>query len=380
MKMIYCDSAATTPLNKDVIDEMTKVSSSVFGNPSSIHKFGQESRAIIERARLSMANLLGCDLSEIIFTGCGSESNNIALLGLLKRGDHFITTSYEHPAVLKTANELEQNGIDVTYIKPNSSGLIELEDIENSINTKTKLVSVMYVNNELGTENPINQISELTKKYGILFHTDAVQIIGKKEITLKDTSIDLLSLSAHKFYGPKGVGALYIKNGVNLIPTYFGGGQEKDLRPGTENIVYIHGMAIALQKSIQGIDRWNKRVIEYETSFFKKMEKMKINYTLNGENRTPGILNITFHDILSQDLVIALDMSGYAISGGSACASGSVNASATLREINMDNESASRTVRISFGKNLTKQNIVGLSDCISEIINRQYHKRVANAK
>jgi len=380
MKMIYCDSAATTPLNKDVIDEMTKVSSSVFGNPSSIHKFGQESRAIIERARLSMANLLGCDLSEIIFTGCGSESNNIALLGLLKRGDHFITTSYEHPAVLKTANELEQNGIDVTYIKPNSSGLIELEDIENSINTKTKLVSVMYVNNELGTENPINQISELTKKYGILFHTDAVQIIGKKEIALKDTSIDLLSLSAHKFYGPKGVGALYIKNGVNLIPTYFGGGQEKDLRPGTENIVYIHGMAIALQKSIQGIDRWNKRVTEYETSFFKKMEKMKINYTLNGDNRTPGILNITFHDILSQDLVIALDMSGYAISGGSACSSGSVNASATLREINMDNESASRTVRISFGKNLTKQNIVGLSDCISEIINRQYHKRVANAK
>jgi len=380
MKMIYCDSAATTPLNKDVIDEMTKVSSSVFGNPSSIHKFGQESRAIIERARLSMANLLGCDLSEIIFTGCGSESNNIALLGLLKRGDHFITTSYEHPAVLKTANELEQNGIDVTYIKPNSSGLIELEDIENSITTKTKLVSVMYVNNELGTENPINQISELTKKYGILFHTDAVQIIGKKEIALKDTSIDLLSLSAHKFYGPKGVGALYIKNGVNLIPTYFGGGQEKDLRPGTENIVYIHGMAIALQKSIQGIDRWNKRVIEYETSFFKKMEKMKINYTLNGDNRTPGILNITFHDILSQDLVIALDMSGYAISGGSACSSGSVNASATLREINMDNESASRTVRISFGKNLTKQNIVGLSDCISEIINRQYHKRVANAK
>ena len=378
--MIYCDSAATTPLNKDVIDEMTKVSSSVFGNPSSIHKFGQESRAIIERARLSMANLLGCDLSEIIFTGCGSESNNIALLGLLKRGDHFITTSYEHPAVLKTANELEQNGIDVTYIKPNSSGLIELEDIENSINTKTKLVSVMYVNNELGTENPINQISELTKKYGILFHTDAVQIIGKKEIALKDTSIDLLSLSAHKFYGPKGVGALYIKNGVNLIPTYFGGGQEKDLRPGTENIVYIHGMAIALQKSIQGIDRWNKRVIEYETSFFKKMKKMKINYTLNGNNRTPGILNITFHDILSQDLVIALDMSGYAISGGSACSSGSVNASATLREINMDNESASRTVRISFGKNLTKQNIVGLSDCISEIINRQYHKRVSNAK
>ena len=380
MKMIYCDSSATTPLNKNVLDEMTKVSSSVFGNPSSIHKFGQESKAIVERARLNMANLLGCDLSEIIFTGCGSESNNIALLGLMKMGDHLITSSYEHPAVLKTANELEKNGIDVTYIKPNSSGLIELKDIENSINTKTKLVSIMYVNNELGTENPINQIAELTKKHGILFHTDAVQLIGKKEITLRDTSIDLLSLSAHKFYGPKGVGALYIKNGIDLIPTYFGGGQEKELRPGTENIVSIHGMSIALQKSMEEKDEWNKKVAEYESSFLKKLKKLKINYTINGSNRISGILNITFHDILSQDLVIALDMKGYAISGGSACSSGSAKTSTSLKEIKMDDESASKTVRISFGKNLTTQNILQLSDCISEVINKQYHKRVADVK
>ena len=378
--MIYCDIAATTPLNKDVLDEMTKVSSSFFGNPSSIHKFGQESKAIVERARLNMANLLGCDLSEIIFTGCGSESNNIALLGLMKMGDHLITSSYEHPAVLKTANELEKNGIDVTYIKPNSSGLIELKDIKNSINTKTKLVSIMYVNNELGTENPINQIAELTKKHGILFHTDAVQLIGKKEITLRDTSIDLLSLSAHKFYGPKGVGALYIKNGIDLIPTHFGGGQEKELRPGTENIVSIHGMSIALQKSMEEKDEWNKKVAEYESSFLKKLKKLKINYTLNGSNRISGILNITFHDILSQDLVIALDMKGYAISGGSACSSGSAKTSTTLKEIKMDDESASKTVRISFGKNLTTQNIIELSDCISEVINKQYHKRVADVK
>jgi cysteine desulfurase len=327
-----------------------------------------------------MAKLLGCDLSEIIFTGCGSESNNIALLGLMKMGDHFITSSYEHPAVLKTANELEKNGIDVTYIKPNSSGLIELKDIENSINTKTKLVSIMYVNNELGTENPINQIAELTKKHGILFHTDAVQLIGKKEITLRDTSIDLLSLSAHKFYGPKGVGALYIKHGIDLIPTYFGGGQEKELRPGTENIVSIHGMSIALQKSMEEKDEWNKKVAEYESSFFKKLKKLNINYTINGSNRISGILNITFHDILSQDLVIALDMKGYAISGGSACSSGSAKTSTSLKEIKMDDESASKTVRISFGKNLTTKNILQLSDCISEVINKQYHYRVADVK
>ena len=204
MHNLYFDIAATTPLDNDVVKLMNEIQSNIFGNPSSIHKFGQESKAIVERARLNMANLLGCDLSEIIFTGCGSESNNIALLGLLKRGDHFITSSYEHPAVLKTANELEKNGIDVTYIKPSPSGLIELKDIENSINIKTKLVSIMYVNNELGTENPINQIAELTKKHGILFHTDAVQFIGKKEITLRDTSIDLLKFIRTQILRPKG--------------------------------------------------------------------------------------------------------------------------------------------------------------------------------
>ena len=249
--MIYCDSAATTPINKDVIKEMNMISTSIFGNPSSIHKFGQESRAIIERARLNISNLLGCNLSEIIFTGCGSESNNIAMLGILRKGDHLITSSYEHPAVLKTANELELKGVEVSYIKPSSSGIIEPKNIQNAIKENTKLVSVMYVNNELGTQNPIKQISEITSKLGILFHTDAVQAIGKKNINLNGTKIDLLSLSAHKFYGPKGVGALYVKDGVKLIPTYFGGGQEKDLRPGTENIAYIHGMSVALEIAIR---------------------------------------------------------------------------------------------------------------------------------
>ena len=378
--MIYCDNAATTPLDKDVIKEMNKISSSIFGNPSSIHKFGQESRAIIERARLNMANLLGCNLSEIIFTGCGSESNNIALLGLLKEGDHFITTSYEHPAVLKTANKLEENGVDVTYIKPNSSGLIEVKDVENSIKKNTKLVSIMYVNNELGTENPIEKISKLTKKCGVIFHTDAVQIIGKKEISIKNTSIDLLSLSAHKFYGPKGIGALYIKDGINLFPTYYGGGQEKDLRPGTENIVYIHGMSIALQKAMNEKEKSKKKIENYESLFLEKLKKLKVNYTINGDNRISGILNITFHEILSQDLVIALDMKGYAISGGAACSSGSLKASTALTEINMNNEDVLKTVRISFGKNMAEEDIIGLSSCIANIINKHHQNRVDDVK
>ena len=374
--MIYCDSAATTPLNENVMIEMNKISSTVFGNPSSIHKFGQESRAIIERSRLKIANLLGCDLSEIIFTGCGTESNNIAMLGLLSKNDHLITTSYEHPAVLKTANELELKGVEVTYIKPDKNGIINCNEVKAAIKENTKLVSVMHVNNELGTENSIEEISQITNDMGVLFHTDAVQSIGKKNITLRNTKIDLLSLSAHKFYGPKGIGALYMKNGVNLIPTYFGGGQEKDLRPGTENISYIHGMAIALELAVKDCEAWHKKLSKFESLFLNNLRNENIKYTVNGKNLIGGILNITFHDILSQDLVIALDMKGYAISGGSACSSGSVKTSTTLQQIKMDKNLAQRTVRISFGKNLNEDDINGLSKAITSIIN----KSTLNAK
>ena len=374
--MIYCDSAATTPLNENVIVEMNKISSTVFGNPSSIHKFGQESRAIIERSRLKIANLLGCDLSEIIFTGCGTESNNIAMLGLLSKNDHLITTSYEHPAVLKTANELELKGVEVTYIKPDQNGIINCNEIKGAIKENTKLVSVMHVNNELGTENSIEEISQITNDMGVLFHTDAVQSIGKKNISLRNTKIDLLSLSAHKFYGPKGVGALYMRNGVNLIPTYFGGGQEKDLRPGTENISYIHGMAVALELAVKDCEAWHKKLSKFESLFLNNLKNENIKYTVNGKNLIGGILNITFHDILSQDLVIALDMKGYAISGGSACSSGSVKTSTTLQQIKMDKNLAQRTVRISFGKNLNEDDIDGLSKAIISIIN----KSTLNAK
>ena len=374
--MIYCDSAATTPLNENVLVEMNKISSTVFGNPSSIHKFGQESRAIIERSRLKIANLLGCDLSEIIFTGCGTESNNIAMLGLLSKNDHLITTSYEHPAVLKTANELELKGVEVTYIKPDQNGLINCNEIKRAIKKNTKLVSVMHVNNELGTENSIEEISQITNDMGVLFHTDAVQSIGKKNISLRNTKIDLLSLSAHKFYGPKGIGALYMRNGVNLIPTYFGGGQEKDLRPGTENISYIHGMAIALELAVKDCEAWHKKLSKFESLFLNNLKNENIKYTVNGKNLIGGILNITFHDILSQDLVIALDMKGYAISGGSACSSGSVKTSTTLQQIKMDKNLAQRTVRISFGKNLNEDDIDGLSKAITFIIN----KSTLNAK
>tara|TARA_B100001540_G_scaffold25538_1_gene21005 strand:- start:1672 stop:2787 length:1116 start_codon:yes stop_codon:yes gene_type:complete len=368
-KMIYFDSAASTPIYKEILNEMQNISLTTFGNASSIHKFGQETKAIIERARLSIANDLGCNLSEIIFTGCGSESNNIAILGILKKGDHFITSSYEHPAVLNIANNLIEKGIDVSYVKPNSAGLINPDDIKNEINSNTKLISIMYVNNELGTINPINAISKIAKENNIIFHTDAVQIIGKVKINLKNQNIDLLSLSAHKFYGPKGVGALYIKDNTNLNSTYFGGGQEKNLRPGTENVSGIHGMAAALRKSIKELDPWTETINKYEKIFIENLNKSGIKFMINGDNRLPGILNMTFPNILSSDLVMALDMQGYAISGGSACSSGSTKPPKVLKEIGMTDEMAMKSVRISFGKNLNEENIKELSNAISNIIN-----------
>ena len=370
-KMIYCDIAASTPIYKEVVEEMKNISLTTFGNASSIHKFGQETKAVIERARLSIANDLGCDLSEIVFTGCGSESNNIALLGVLKKGDHLITSSYEHPAILNVAKSLIKRGVDVSYITPDSNGVINPDDIKNEINANTKLISIMYVNNELGTINPIDEIGDIARANNILFHTDAVQIIGKEKINLKSQSIDLLSMSAHKFYGPQGVGALYVKNGVNLTTTYFGGGQEKSLRPGTENVSGIHGMSVALNKSIAELPSWLDTVNKYESIFIDELNKSKIKFIINGKNRISGIINMTFIDILSSDLVMALDIAGYAISGGSACSSGSTKPSATLKEIGMDDAMAMRTVRISFGKNLTESNIRNLSKSISDIINHQ---------
>ena len=369
--MIYCDNAASTSIYKEVVDEMGKISLTTFGNASSIHKFGQETKAVIERARLSIASNLECDLSEIIFTGCGSESNNIALLGVLKKGDHLITSTYEHPAVLNVANELSQKGIDVSYIKPNNDGLINPKDVESEINFNTKLISIMYVNNELGTINPIEEIGDIAKNNNILFHTDAVQLVGKQKINLKSQNIHLLSLSAHKFYGPKGVGALYVKNNVDLKPTYFGGGQEKNLKPGTENVAGIHGMAVALKKTMKELNPWLNIVQKYEDILINYLNNSKVEFIINGGNRISGILNITFPDILSSDLVMALDMKGYAISGGSACSSGSTKPPKVLKEIGISDDMAMRTVRISFGKNLTKENIIGLSKSIVHIINNQ---------
>ena len=368
MKKVYCDNAASTPLDKEVLGKMNNAMGMAIGNPSSIHKFGQESKAIIERARLSVSTSLGCDRSELIFTSCGTESNNIALLGLLKTGDHLITSTYEHPAILKVAKLLEKKGVEVSYVKPCSNGIVLPRNIEKKIKDNTKLISIMFANNEIGTINPINDITQIAHSKGIYFHTDAVQYIGKKKINLKNSKIDLLSLSAHKFYGPKGVGALFIRNGINLDSLYSGGGQEKNLSPGTENIIGIHGLSLALEMSLNDANRREKKIIKCESLLVDMLKKMKINFQINGDNRLPGILNITFMNVLSSDLVMGLDINGYAISGGSACSSGLSIAPNTLIEIGLSEDIAERSVRISFGKDITESNVKNLAKCIFKII------------
>tara|TARA_B100000029_G_scaffold397586_1_gene395905 strand:+ start:440 stop:1588 length:1149 start_codon:yes stop_codon:yes gene_type:complete len=376
-KKTYFDIAATTPLNSEVANLMHEINTDFFGNPSSIHQFGQKAHNILEKSRKTICSILGCKESEIFFTSGGTESNNIVLNSALKKGDHLITSSYEHPAVLKVANNLELKGVDVTYVDPNTNGIIELESIQKAINDNTKLISIMYVNNELGTINPIKEISKLCKQKNILFHTDAVQYIGKLPFNLLEYSIDFLSIAAHKFYGPKSIGALYMANGNNIDPLFIGGGQEKGIRPGTENIALIAGMCKALELSYNSMDENIAHITSMEKILIAELDKHNINYKINGSLRVPGILNITFHDIDGQTLLMNLDMVGVAISYGSACASGSSKPSSALLSIGIDNETAQKSVRISIGRFIKKEDVINLVHSINSFIpNKKEEKSI----
>ncbi|MBI45495.1 MAG: cysteine desulfurase NifS [Candidatus Marinimicrobia bacterium] len=367
---LYFDIAATTPLDKDVANLMNTINLENFGNPSSIHSFGQKSHNIVERSREKIAKILNCKSSELFFTSGGSESNNIVLKGVLEKGDHFITSSYEHPSVLGLTDELQEKGIEVTFIKPNQDGMLNALDIKKAFKENTKMVSIMYVNNELGTINPIKDIAQFCNEHNILFHTDAVQYVGKKNINLNDSHIDFLSIGAHKFYGPKGIGLLYCKSGKKVNPLISGGGQESGLRAGTENISSIAGMALALEIAHNTYDENKKNILELENYFIDTLNKADINYRVNGSNRLAGIFNITFFNVQGHSLLMNLDIMGIAISYGSACSSGSANAPLALLEIGMPKEEAACSVRISIGKMITKQDIDKLIKSLSAIIVR----------
>ena len=367
---LYFDIAATTPIDIKVAELIHKINIESYGNASSIHSIGQKSHNIIERARISIAKILHCKSSEIYFTSGGSESNNLVLKGILQPGDHFITSSYEHPSILGLINELKQNNIETSLVKPNHFGLIESNDIIKNIKSNTKLISIMYVNNELGTINNINDISKIATDNNVLFHSDAVQYVGKEKINLSNSTIDFLSIGAHKFYGPKGIGALFCKSGNNIKPLIDGGGQESGIRAGTENVSYIAGMSLALEIADSNYVTNKTHILNLEKYFIESLDDLKINYRINGKQRMPGIINITFFDVKGHNLLMSLDMKGIAISYGSACSSGSANAPLALLESGMEQKEASCSVRISIGKMITKENIDKLIFSLNKIINK----------
>jgi cysteine desulfurase len=370
MKKVYCDISATTPTNHKVIDLMANIQKNIFGNPSSIHKYGQESHAIIEKARIQVSNALNCHQEEIIFTGSGTEANNIALEGFVGCKDHVISTSYEHPSVLNVLKSLENRGTSLSLIEPNENGKIKPEAIEKLISDNTKLVSVMLANNELGSINDIKKISEITKNKNIVLHVDAVQCIGKIPLDLNSLKIDLMSLSAHKFYGPKGIGALFIRKGINLKTTINGGGQELNLRPGTENIAGIAGLGLAISKACENINNDIEYVKKLENIFIEKLNDYKIKHVLHIEDRLPGVLAIGFPGTDGQSLLIALDLKGIAVSFGSACSSGTIKASKILLDSGISEDLAKSTLRISFGKIHSKEDVLYVAEQLYHIMKR----------
>ncbi len=368
MKRIYCDISATTPLDPQISKFLIDLNEHIYGNPSSIHREGQAAKAVIEKSRRQLANALNSKSEEIIFTSSGSESNNMVLKGVLNPGDHFITSSYEHPAILKVLPFLESKNISTTIVNPDKNGLILPSDIEENINANTRLISIMWVNNELGTINPISEIGSIARNRNILFHSDAVQALGKIHINVDETPVDFLSMSAHKLYGPKGIGALYKRRGSKLEPLIHGGGQEHSLRASTENIGGIAGFGMAAELSTSKLKENTNHILRLESYFLNLLNEQNISYTINGTKRIPGVFNITFHGVNGQDLVMQLDFSGIGISFGSACTSGTVKASEMLLEMGITKEDALSTVRISFGKIHQLEDVKKVADSIGEIL------------
>ena len=376
IKRIYCDISATTPLDPRISEFLIDLNEHIYGNPSSIHREGQAAKAVVEKSRRQLANVLNSNPEEIIFTSSGSESNNMVLKGVLNPGDHFITSSYEHPAILKVLPFLESKNISTTIVNPDKNGLIHPSDIEENINANTRLISIMWVNNELGTINPISEIGSIARNRNILFHSDAVQALGKIYINVDETPVDFLSMSAHKLYGPKGIGALYKRGGSKLEPLIHGGGQESNLRASTENIGGIAGFGMAAELSTSNLEENTDHILRLESYFLNLLNEQNISYTINGTKRIPGVFNITFHGVNGQDLVLQLDFSGIGISFGSACTSGTVKASEMLLEMGITKEDALSTVRISFGKIHQLEDVKKVADSIGEILQRSVKELV----
>ena len=376
MKNIYLDNSATTRLDEDVLSCMLPYLKEEYGNASAVYKLGRKARSAIEEAREKIAKELNCDASEIYFTSGGTESDNTALRGIAHRysekGKHIITSKIEHPAILETCKDLEKEGFIVSYIGVDENGIIDLEELEKAITKDTILISVMFANNEIGTIEPIQKIGEIAKAHNIYFHTDAVQAIGSSRIDVQKLNIDLLSMSSHKFYGPKGIGALYVRKGIHFKNVLTGGHQEKNKRPGTENVPAIVGMGRAIELAYSNLDEHVNHIKSLRDYLYNEIKSKLPDVIINGdmENRLPGNLNMSFKEIRGETLLVNLDMKGIYASIGSACTSGSLDASHVLLAIGVPEEIAKGSLRISIGKYNTKEEIDYLIESLVEIITR----------
>lgn len=374
MKLVYLDNAASTKISSGVLEKMMESYSENYGNPSSTHKLGQKARAAIETARSMIAGYIGVESKEIIFTSGGAEGNNLAIRGALNayssKGKHIITSKIEHSTVLKTCQQLENEGYEVTYIDVGENGVINLEQLKNSIRKDTVIVSIMYANNETGVKQPIEEIGQILENTDIIFHTDAVQAMCKEKIFPKDLKIGAMTVTAHKFYGPKGAGFVYLDNKFQVEKEIWGGSQERNRRAGTENLQGILGLGTAMEEAYENMERieaMEEEIHEYlERRLKNEIEDIKI----NGEKspRLKTITNLCLKGCDIQTLLIALDLRGICVSGGSACMSGAHEDSHVLKEMGLNSEELKSSFRVSIGKDTTIEEIDYFIDNLKEIV------------
>lgn len=374
MDFVYLDHAATTPLHPDVLTAMLPYYQEMFGNPSSLHRYGQLAKIALDQSRIKVAQCLGNISGEIIFTSGGTESDNLALVGVMESfgNGHLITSQIEHHAVLHTCDYLAKRGFEVTYLPVGTNGKIDPEDLRQAIRPNTRLISIMYGNNETGIKQPIYELGNIAREHGIYFHTDGVQAVGLEPFQLNEWPIDLMSLSSHKINGPKGVGALYSAKGVKILPHSYGGSQEKKKRAGTENVPGIVGFAKALEiTTANKKDLWGK-YLHFQSIMMETWEKYGVDFFVNStkEKCLPHILNVSFPNVKREKLLMNLDLQGIAASGGSACTAGSLQPSHVLEAMGLSQERIDSAIRFSFGLGNTDEHIQQAAKKIARIVQR----------
>lgn len=376
MRKVYLDHAATTPLHPEVYSLMCRFMKDTFGNPSSIHSFGREARKWVEEARQQVADLIKASPEEIYFTSGGTEADNLAILGTAaarrKKGNHIITSSIEHHAVLDTCKYLEKNGYEVTFLPVDRYGMVDPDDVRKAIRRDTILISIMHANNEIGTIEPIEEISRISREHEVIFHTDAVQTAGKIPVDVEALGVDLLTLSSHKIYGPKGIGALYKRKGLRLLPVVHGGGQEKKLRSGTENTIGIVGFGKAAEIAARDLEEEHDRTKRLRDRLVRGILEKIPEVRLNGhpEKRLPHNANFSFAYVEGESMLLSLDLKGIAASSGSACSSRALEPSHVLTAIGLPYELIHGSLRMTLGRANDEEDIDYVLEVLPEIVNR----------